>query len=284
MNYYIYILYALLVFTGCSRNKEFPIWKISKDDIPTSYLMASTEYLTKEEVNERLSDRIIAFFDSCKTYVSFWDLTHSKLSETSSLIENDSGKFLSETMPHDLYTSFKTQLSNIYHEKLPIDSIKMKPQFLLFDVLNKKPETAYSIDNMWFKKAMPSFKNLEGVITFQDYYKSLNMPFIKTLQELLAKDSIHNLKTNILNDQTRLWSSDDVKNIKNYTHPNDIYFTSINEKNRYYEWFNQSVADNICLHLNKNSCFINLDAYYLFGKNNIRDFLLLKGYQVTQLN
>ena len=81
-----------IILTSCSSEPKIPVWKISKANTPTSYLVGTNDYLSKKDIDIMLTNNIIHWFDSCEAYIPFWDLKNASITETKKWIEIGNNK------------------------------------------------------------------------------------------------------------------------------------------------------------------------------------------------
>lgn len=272
----------LIILHSCSSTPKIPVWKINKEGHKTSYILGSSNYLTKADIDKMLTNDIILMFDSCKTYISLFDFQNSSLTETKNWIEIGNNKSLSDTLPTETFTLLKTKVKELnLTTKLPYelpDSIKIKPQFYANDILNRNDEAFFNIDQFFFKRAMPQGKNITGCISLQDYYKAYsNINFNEYLAPLNSINSLSEEKKQLANKGILAYKNENYSDVYSSLSPlNLIPLTVVNES-----WTNK--IDN---ETTKQSSFIVMDINYISPENENGLFkkLLSKGYQLTRVN
>lgn len=281
-----YLLLALISYFlfSCSNSpKELPLWKIKKENQPISYLVGVTEYLTEEEVNKRVSEEILKAFDTSQTLITYWNLAESNLLQTKEWIELGDEKSIKDSLP-SIYELLQKETDGLPPTKDSIETAKIKPHFFLFDKLNYKDQTYFNIDQFWIKNAMPKLMNLKGLETFQNHYKSLPTKQ-QTLVSFVEKEKpLNEYYANLFNQNRAVWKENSFDSVSHIDDPVQLFFASNEEKqafmkSKYEQWSNS--LDSL---LKEESCFVSLDIKYLFGKNNLIDYLLSKGYQIEKVN
>jgi uncharacterized protein YbaP (TraB family) len=276
------VFIVILIFYSCSSNPKIPVWEITKDGNPTSYLVASSSYLSKNDIDKMLSNKIILLFDSCETYISLWNLEQSNLVETKQWIEIGNSKTIKDTLTKETFNLLKTKVEEINNKsefsfESP-DSIRIKPQFYINDILNKNDNNHFNIDQFFFKRAMPQNKNITGLVSLQEFYKAYNaIQYEDYINQLNSIVSLFDEKVMIEVKGNELYKDENYAELKN------IQSTLIlNPKTIITEdWFNK-----IDLETAKQSSFILLDIKYINPDNEeaLYKGLLLKGYKLTRIN
>lgn len=270
----------LLVLISCSSKNDFPLWKITKAGYPTSYLLGSTEYLTEDEVNDRISDEVLDAFNASNTLITYWDLEKSDLEQTNRWIELGNGKTIKDSLP-DFYSILKLSIQGLPNQKDSIEHSKLKPQFFLYDKLNYKDQLYFNMDNFWLRLAMPKLKNLKGLETFQEHYQKLSNTDLIQLESFITTNTP--LKTYYENGfvaHKLLWEKGELNKMDSLLNPFDLFFKNEKEKKTYFNNLYESWGIKLETLLQENSCFISLDIKHLYGNPNLLDKLLLKGYKV----
>lgn len=271
-----------IILHSCSSTPKIPVWEISKEGHKTSYILGSSNYLTKADIDKMLTNDIILMFDSCKTYISLFDFQNSSLTETKNWIEIGNNQSLSDTLPTETFTLLKTKVKELnLTTKLPYklpDSIKIKPQFYVNDILNRNEEGFFNIDQFFFKRAMPQGKNITGCISLQYYYKAYsNINFNEYLASLKSINSLSEEKEQLANKGILAYKNEKYSEVYSSLSPlNLIPLTVVNES-----WTTK--IDN---ETTIQSSFILLDINYISPENENGLFkkLLSKGYQLTRVN
>lgn len=272
----------LIILHSCSSTPKIPVWKISKEGHKTSYILGSSNYLTKTDVDKMLTNNIILMFDSCKTYISLFDLQNSSLTETKEWIEIGNNKSLLDTLPQQTFDVLKTKVAELnLTTKLPYelpDSIKIKPQFYINDILNRNDEGFFNIDQFFFKRAMPQGKNITGFVNLQDYYKTYsNINTHEYLAPLNAIKSFSEEKKQMANKGILAYKNEEYT--KAYDSLSPLYLSPLSV-------VNENWVAKIDTETTAQSCFIVLDINYISpeNKNGLFKKLLSKGYKLTRVN
>jgi uncharacterized protein YbaP (TraB family) len=272
----------LTLLYSCSSTPKIPVWEISKEGHKTSYILGSSNYLTKADIDKMLTNDIILMFDSCKTYISLFDFQNSSLTETKNWIEIGNSKSLSDTLPTGTFTLLKTKVKELnLTTKLPYelpDSIKIKPQFYINDILKRNDEGFFNIDQFFFKRAMPQNKNITGFISLQDYYKAYsNINFNEYLTPLNSTNSLLDEKKQLANKGILDYKNENYSEA--YTSTSPLFLDPLTV-------VKESWTNKIYNETTKQSSFIVLDINYISPENENGLFkkLLSKGYQLTRVN
>ena len=277
---FVFIL-SLILFS-CSSSPKIPVWEITKKGQANSYLIASSNYLSKTDVDEMLSNKIILLFDSCKTYLSLWDLEQSDLAETKKWIEIANSKTLKDTLTQETFNLLNTKIEELNSKsklrfELP-DSIRIKPQFYVNDILNRNDNNLFNIEQFFFRRAMPQNKHITGFISLQDYYKTYsNINFEDYLNQLKSAPSLFEEKKRIETKSNQLYKNKNYNELKNSQSILVLNPQAIVTDN----WITK-----IDTETTKQSTFILLDINYTNPDNEEALFkkMLSNGYKLTRIN
>lgn len=281
---FIWVCISVLLFSCSSKETHLPFWKISKKGQPDSYLVGVTEFLTEEKANLLISDDILKAFNQASTLITYWNLEQSDLTLTKELIELGNNKAIKDSLK-DIYQLLKKEISSLPPFRDSIESSRIKPCFFTYDKLNFKDPKLFNIDQFWIKSAMPQLKSLKGLETFQDHYKSLGNSKIDFLKAYITSHSpLSNYPTQLEKIHQKLWEEREFDSITHALDPLDLFFENKQDKERflskkYAKWF--ITIDNI---LKEQISFVSIDIKFLYGKNNFRDKLLSKGYQIESID
>jgi uncharacterized protein YbaP (TraB family) len=285
----IVIIILSIILVGCSSKPKIPVWKISKANTPTSYLVGTNDYLSKKDIDIMLTNNIIHWFDSCEAYIPFWDLKNASITETKKWIEIGNNKSLKDTLSNFAFNLLKNKVMQYNLEsglnyELP-DSIKIKPHFYLNDIITFNNNKNFNLYQFFFKRALPHQKDIIGLETFQSFYEAFSSAnFEYSVSKLNEIKSLHKVKKLHQKKSRELYLSGNYKTYYNYE-----LEAMANEFVNYNElliqnntlWINK--IENV---ITKQKAFIALDINLVSKENpnSLYHKLLSKGYNLERIN
>jgi uncharacterized protein YbaP (TraB family) len=284
---------VVLFLFSCKEEQKFfqspamPMWEISKENTQKSYILGTIEYLPKDSAKLLFNSLIINAFDSAKVYITQIDIQNSDFIKTKGVLEISSGLTLIESMSDSdfqLLKSMKTSWNTSVNNSVPEpDSIRLKLLFYLQDVLNHNNQNSFYFDMFWSERAMPMGKTSRGLETYQDYYYSFD---IVNLEEQIIflkhiKDFERYTKS-LRKEVETLYLQGKYEELQKL-YPKKFPYLETHYKelisNKHSTW-----TDKLSQSMDTASTFVTLDVVHFFGKDNMMDKLLSKGYNVKRIN
>lgn len=273
---------------SCSSKPKIPVWEIKKEGSPSSYLVASSNFLSKTDIDKMLTNDIINYFDVCENLISFWDLTNSDLLEAKQWIEIGNNLSIKDTLSQLNFKLLKAKIEQYNTEsslktQLP-DSVKIKTHFYLNDIINQNTKAFFNLDQFFYTRALPQQKETHGLETFQSYYKSFStINQEEYIQEINKIESIHKAKNEFETVSAELYKKGEYEELFKQ---NNIQTKLGLSPNKLLNKNSDEWANKIDLILAKQKTFILLDINYVNPSNKMSLYnkLLSKGYQLTIIN
>ena len=167
-----------IFFFSCSNKQVIPIWKISKKNAPTSYLIGIIDFLDKKENVKLITNDIIEYFDSAKTIITPLDEINSDFVITNDYIKNQNEYSLKDILSSSDFKNLKSKkikFDELIPNSFPLpDSSKIKLLFYIQDILDVEKKDYIYFDYIWMQRAMPQKKVQIGLESYQEYYKTLS--------------------------------------------------------------------------------------------------------------
>ncbi len=279
------ILFLGLLFS-CSNHAEIPVWEITNADGPKSYLVGTIDYMDKSENGDLLNEFITNKFNEASTYITQIDIENSDFLLTKQELEIGMNQTLKDVMNK---ADFK-YLQNLVEEfniseknnLLSPDSNRTKLIFYLQDALYNNNQDNFYFEQYFMKQAMASKKNIVGLETYQDFYRTQSqlsdeeqIGFMRTI------DNIETFSINYKDNIAKAYKKGNLVEIEEVTR-NTFPYQQVNHDN-FYTKKHKFWITAIDTNLTQEKCFITLNAANLSGKGNFIETLLSKGYKVDKI-
>lgn len=277
----------LLILFSCGNKKEIPVWKITKDNAPTSYIIGTINSIKKEGNESIITNKIKEIFDSSSTFITQIDIINSDFILTKNQIEIGMNKTLKDILSEEdfsVLTKLKNEWSKTNNNSFEApDSAEIKLLFYLQDIIYQNDGKNIYFEQIWLKQAMATKKNITGLESYQKHYQDLSqvtlpeqIEFMKSISNITTFKKDFNTKIVDLyfnGNYEKIYS----EHLDKFPYNKTNYGTLWVKKHR--DW-----ASSIDSTLNKEKCFISLDIKHLFGKENFLDNLLSKGYKIEKIH
>ena len=278
-------LFFGLLFS-CSNHADIPVWEITKEDEPKSYLIGTIDYMDKSENGDLLNELITNKFNEATTYITQIDIKNSDFLLTKQELEIGMNQTLKDVMEdvdfdylQNLITEFnKSKTNNL----LSPDSNRTRLIFYLQDALYNNNQNNFYFEQYFMKQAMGNKKNIVGLETYQDFYRTQSQ--ISDEEQLGFMRTIGNVESfsnDYKNNIAEAYKEGDLEKIQEVT-INTFPYQKTNYANFYtkkHTFWVRAIDSNLI----QEKCFITLNATNLSGRGNFIETLLSKGYKVDKI-
>jgi len=257
-----------LVITGCHetpKSTQFPVWKItSKSQNSTSFLVGTSNYFTRDELNKFDFSLIKTAYDSSSCFVSFFD--HKDW-----IFDQLQHALLKNKINSPCENKLTSTLSSIV---LPKGYGRTSKRFKVLDYFKSK-----EIENTeahWLKKSLSQKKMIKGLINRPEYYDLISNIETCNKDIIQSKESFLSFTNDVIS-QSKMEYTNRMTN-------SELSFLFEN-KSQENEWRNklfETCEANIFNELQNENCFVLINNSWL-GELGFQSFLLSKGYSVEQI-
>ncbi|MGB1039577.1 MAG: TraB/GumN family protein [Flavobacteriales bacterium] len=279
---------ALILLSSCEKQEitSIPLWEITKDNAKTSYIAGTIEYLPKEKGETMFTKRLNDAFENSGVYIPHINVQDSDMLLAMKELEIGSNQTLKGVLPQEAFNRLSI-MKNEWDTKTPNsiqppDSVKIKLIFYLQDIAFYDNKNSFLFFQHWARKAMPMNKNISGLETWQDGFRSMGevsledqIKFMNSIQDF---DSFRKM---LKGNTEEFYLKEEWLLLKDFYRTQFPFLKDYNEtliKEKHQDW-----AEKLNAAMDTSSCFISIDVTHLVGDDNLIDELLSKGYKVSKI-
>lgn len=278
-----------LIFMSSCEKKEItslPLWEITKENSKTSYIAGTIEYLPKEKGEAMFTKRLNDAFDNSEVYIPQINVKDSDMLLAMKELAIGSNQSLKDILPHDdfnklsiMKSEWDTKVSN--NIEAP-DSVKIKLIFYLQDIAFFNNQNSFLFFQHWARKAMPMNKNISGLETWQEGFKSIaEVSLEDQINFMNSINGFESFRKMLKTNTKEFYLKEEYVLLKEFYRTQFPFLKTYNEtlvKQKHQSW-----GKKLDTAMDTSSCFVSMDVTHLVGNDNLIDELLSKGYKVNKI-
>ena len=280
-----------LMFSSCKVERKIeprnmPFWEIVNEQGQSSFLLGTSEYLPKDSARFLFNEQIIAAFDSAKVFITQIDVPNSDFGNTKMALEIPGEKIMVEYLSEAQFAKLSQLRKNWkYSESKSVpsaDSSRLKLLFYLHDMIYFNNQENFYFDKFWMERAMPMAKQIAGLETYDSYYESFSVVNDSQVFDFMYSiESIDKFVDSLRNTSQELYMKGRFEKLHSLYLSLFPYLQSHFHElvgNKHKDW-----AKAIGFSVDSTQTFVTVDAFHMFGNNNLIDKLLSEGYEVKRI-